>query len=113
LAEGLRQQDFPSSCFNAEGEVRSRSGAHQRTPGQRLVERGQQLSDGSADFAGKRSAVIEVDRMRPGPGAPYLDARTQMDVAVAKAPEEGVELLAVPRRMVPGAACCCVRRLRR
>jgi len=63
--------------------------------GQRLIERRQQLSDGSADFAGKRAALIEIDRMRPGPGASYLDARTQMDVAVAKALEERVELLVI------------------
>ena len=33
--------------------------------------------------------------MWPGPDAPYLDARTQMDVAAAQALEECIELLVI------------------
>src|SRR6266852_5717632 len=63
--------------------------------GQRLVESRQQLSNRSADFAGQRAAFIEIHRTWPGPDAPYLDARTQMDVAAAKALEECIELLVI------------------
>jgi hypothetical protein len=62
-----------------------------------LVERRQQLSNGSAYFADQRAALVEINRLRPGPGAPYRDAGTQMGVAAAEAAEEYVELLVILR----------------
>src|SRR5712691_7098193 len=79
----------------AGGRSRKRSSVH--AGGQWLVERRQQLSDRSADFAGQRAALIEIHRMWPGPDAPYLDARTQMDGAAAQALEECIELLVILR----------------
>src|SRR5712691_11640853 len=63
----------------------------------RLVEHRQQLSNRSAYFAGQRAALVEIDRLRPGPDAPYLDAGTQMRVAAAEATEECIELLVILR----------------
>jgi hypothetical protein len=68
---------------------------------QRLVERGQQLSNRSAYFADQRAALVEINRLRPGPDAPYLDAGTQMRLAAAEAPEEFIELLACIEQQVP------------
>src|SRR6266516_2712397 len=62
---------------------------------QRLVERRQQRSDRIAYFGGKGAALIEFHRVWPGPDAVELDARTQMDRAVAQALEECIELLVV------------------
>jgi hypothetical protein len=64
---------------------------------QRLLERRQQLSNRSAYFPDQRAALVEINRVRPGPDAPYLDAGTQMGVAAAEAAEECIELLVILR----------------
>lgn len=76
-------------------EVRSRLGAAGTRRRQWLIERLQQLGDCSAYLAYKCAAPVEIDRLRPGPDAPYLDAGTQMGVAVAEAPEECIKPLVI------------------
>jgi hypothetical protein len=62
-------------------------------------------SDRGADFPHQRAALIEIHRMWPGPDAPYLDARTQMDVAAARTPNSHATLAALgPRRCAAARA---------